>query len=371
MRVTGRRSRRVVASTCRSGSASTRAARAAGSPARGLYGHGELYADECELVEWVDVGVRVPGCGGTCLPINIAVQGSGVSVAAANPTSINFWGGSDQHDGEPRCDDHGGCGLQRGDRVRLRDQRAVLIRLRDVWGAGGTGRGTCTVHERYKPTATTASSGTTTVFECPVAGGSCLPIPFTEQGSGVSAASADPSSLDFGSVPINTASTKSVTITADSGYTISLASGGGINPPFSFGFGTCSGFSGPGTCSVQETFTPTAVVSGERHAERVRVPDRRRLLHPDSGFAHGERRERRGGEPGEHRLRQRADQHERSRPGDGDGRFGLQRSLGFGWRDQSAVLVRLRHVQRFQWPGDVLGAGDVHADGGGAGRAAP
>ena len=48
----------------------------------------------------------------------------------------------------------------------------------DSCGAGGgfTGPGTCTVKQRFTPTSATASSGTTNVFECPIAGGTCIPI---------------------------------------------------------------------------------------------------------------------------------------------------------------------------------------------------
>ena len=115
--------------------------------------------------------------------------------------------------------------------------------------------------ESYRPTALTSSSGTTNVFECPIAGGSCIPIPFTVQGTGVSAAAANPASIDFGNVPINTTASRAVTVTVDAGYQLSLASGTGINAPFGFAFGTCSGFNGPGTCSVTESYTPTAISS--------------------------------------------------------------------------------------------------------------
>jgi uncharacterized repeat protein (TIGR01451 family) len=75
-----------------------------------------------------------------------------------------------------------------------------------------------------------------------------------------SAASASPATVDFGDVPINTTVTRDVSITVDTGYEVELASGSGINVPFSFNFDTCSGsFAGPGTCNVKESFSPTAV----------------------------------------------------------------------------------------------------------------
>src|SRR5204863_8442438 len=75
----------------------------------------------------------------------------------------------------------------------------------DTCGAGGgfTGPGTCTILESFRPTAAGASSGTTNVFQCPVAGGTCIPIPFSVTGTGVSLAHASPASVPFGDVPIN------------------------------------------------------------------------------------------------------------------------------------------------------------------------
>jgi hypothetical protein len=78
------------------------------------------------------------------------------------------------------------------------------------------------------------------------------------------ASSASPPNVDFGSVPINTTATRSVTITVDSGYRTEVASGSGLNAPFSFDFSSCGtggGFTGPGTCTVNESFHPTALTS--------------------------------------------------------------------------------------------------------------
>ena len=110
--------------------------------------------------------------------------------------------------------------------------------------------------ERYTPTSTGPSSGTTNVFECPVVGGTCIGIPFNVTGTGVSAASASPNPVSFGNVPINTTVSQAVTITVDAGYAAELASGTGINTPFHFDFGTCGGAGG--TCTVNESYTPTA-----------------------------------------------------------------------------------------------------------------
>ena len=67
---------------------------------------------------------------------------------------------------------------------------------------------------------------------------------------------------NFGNVPINTTVTQSITVTVDAGYQIQSATGSGIDVPFAFTFDTCGaggGFTGPGTCNVSESFTPTAI----------------------------------------------------------------------------------------------------------------
>src|SRR4051812_38605682 len=78
------------------------------------------------------------------------------------------------------------------------------------------------------------------------------------------AAGANPSTVAFGTVPINTTVTSDVTITVDAGYRTQLASGSGINVPFSFDFDSCGaggGFAGPGTCTVKQSFRPTSATA--------------------------------------------------------------------------------------------------------------
>ncbi len=134
----------------------------------------------------------------------------------------------------------------------------------DTCGAGGgfAGPGTCTVTQRFTPTSVGSFNANTTVFECPIAGGSCLPVTFGVHGAGISQAAANPASIDFGNVPINTTVSRDVTITVDTGYRTEIASGSGINVPFGFDFDTCGaggGFAGPGTCNIKERYTPTSV----------------------------------------------------------------------------------------------------------------
>ena len=134
-------------------------------------------------------------------------------------------------------------------------------------GVGGfTGPGTCTAIASFDPTIVGIVAEVINILECPVGGGFCGTITFNVLGMGVSVAAANPPLVDFGSLPINTTATRSVTITVDAGHQISFTTGG-INPPFGFTFGTCFttiGFTGPGNCTVNESFSPTSpgAVSG-------------------------------------------------------------------------------------------------------------
>ena len=129
-------------------------------------------------------------------------------------------------------------------------------------GGGFVGPGTCTVEESYTPTSFTTSHDALSIFECPVAGGHCLSVDIPITGTGISLFKANPSSVDFGLVPINTRSTVPINLTIDSGFMVSLASGG-QSSPFGFDFSSClvpagGGFRGPGNCSVEESYTPTS-----------------------------------------------------------------------------------------------------------------
>ena len=203
-----------------------------------------------------------PVAGGTCIGIPVALQGTGVVEASANPPSVNF-GNVLLHanvtqpvtvtiDAGYRASVASGSGLNPPFAFDF-----------STCGAGGgfAGPGTCTVNESFSPTALGPASGTLNVFECPVAGGTCIGIPVPLSGNGSNAASANPPSVNFGSVPINTTVTQSVTLTIDAGYRAEVASGSGLNPPFGFDFDACGaggGFTGPGTCTVNESFSPTA-----------------------------------------------------------------------------------------------------------------
>ena len=100
----------------------------------------------------------------------------------------------DQHDGVEHRDDHGRPRATGPRLRRVRAERAVRVRLRElrhrrrVHGAGDVhGDGAV-----YADGSRAPNSGTTNVFECPVAGGTCIGIPFDVSGAGVSVASASP-----------------------------------------------------------------------------------------------------------------------------------------------------------------------------------
>jgi len=203
-----------------------------------------------------------PIAGGSCIAIPYSVSGTGISQASASPASVDF-GNVPLNTAQTRDVT---ITVDAGYRTQLASGSGINAPFSfdfDTCGAGGgfAGPGTCNVKQSFRPTSTTASSGTTNVFECPIAGGTCIPIPFSVSGTGVSLASASPSSVAFGNVPINTTQTRDVTITVDAGYRTQLASGSGINAPFSFDFDTCgagAGFAGPGSCNVKQRYSPTA-----------------------------------------------------------------------------------------------------------------
>ena len=121
-----------------------------------------------------------------------------------------------------------------------------------------TGPGTCTVKEKLLPAVTGPAAGTLSIDQCPTGPGACVNLAIDLTGTGVHVLGADPASVDFGNVAVNTTSTRTITITVDTGYEIEFIGGTGLNAPFNFGLDTCIGpFAGPGTCTVKENFCPT------------------------------------------------------------------------------------------------------------------
>jgi hypothetical protein len=114
------------------------------------------------------------------------VSGTGVSTAAASPSAVEFGnvpvGTTATRDVSISVDAGYSVQIASGSGINVPFGFAF-----DTCGAGGgfAGPGTCNVKQSFHPTSATESSGTTNVFECPVAGGSCIAIPYTVHGTGI------------------------------------------------------------------------------------------------------------------------------------------------------------------------------------------
>jgi hypothetical protein len=130
--------------------------------------------------------------------------------------------------------------------------------------AAGTGPGICNVNETLAPTTAGPLAVQLQVNECRINNSSdCITI-LTNLTANVVDATSRQTPFDFGTIPIGTSVTRSIPIVVDSGYLILAAFiNEALQPPFTFDFGTCatSAGTGPGTCSVTETFAPTDPVS--------------------------------------------------------------------------------------------------------------
>lgn len=125
-------------------------------------------------------------------------------------------------------------------------------------GTAATGPIKCTVRESFRPTTVGPVSDTLAISECN-SSGDCQSVDIPVSGAGKLDLAADPASVDFGSVPVNTTVSQTVTITVDDGFKVDASSSTGQGAPFGFSYDTCGadgGFTGPGTCTVKETFMP-------------------------------------------------------------------------------------------------------------------
>jgi hypothetical protein len=196
-----------------------------------------------------------PSTRGACIGANISVSGTGYSVF--------------QHSAVPTLD-FGSVGLNvtATDPITLTADTGYTVALATGSGlntpfsySAGTCAGepgTCTVDESFTPTSIGSSTGTLAVDECPTAVGPCIAATIAVSGRGYSVfQSSAPASVNFGSVTVNRTATDPITLTSDTGYTIALATGSGINAPFSYSAGTCSGQTG--SCTVDESYGPTSL----------------------------------------------------------------------------------------------------------------
>ena len=124
--------------------------------------------------------------GGTCIPITYAVSGRGISNAGASPNPVDF--GDVPLNTTVTRDVT--ITVDAGYRTELASGTGINAPFGfsfDTCGAGGgfTGPGTCNVKQRFTPTSAGTFNGSTNVFQCPVGGGSCIPITYTSTGVGV------------------------------------------------------------------------------------------------------------------------------------------------------------------------------------------
>ena len=68
-----------------------------------------------------------------------------------------------------------------------------------------------------------------------------------------------PAAVDFGDVPIGGSVSVALTVTVADGWHLLQAAGSGLSAPFGFAWGTCTGNTGPLTCALTESFTPTTL----------------------------------------------------------------------------------------------------------------
>ena len=189
-----------------------------------------------------------PTTGGPCLPFPLTEFGTGVMTGKATPSSFDF---GPQPVGSVTSQEVT-ITVDAGCKIGVISAGSFAF---DFGTCGGfIGPGTCTARVVFQPNAGGPFSSTTTIDECP-AHGPCLTFSIALKGVGANAV-ASGTSIDFGTVPINTTVSRAVPIAVDPGYRLSLAN---IIPPgaFGFDFGSCDvNFIGPGTCTAIQRFRP-------------------------------------------------------------------------------------------------------------------
>jgi hypothetical protein len=123
---------------------------------------------------------------------------------------------------------------------------------------GFSGPGTCKIELTFKPILFGTRNGVLRAFECPGIGGTCPTLFIDVTGRGIYVSRTRPTSINFGNVIVGRTKTITASITPDTFWSVYDAEGSATGVPLSTNLGTCANrFTGPGTCRLKESFTPT------------------------------------------------------------------------------------------------------------------
>jgi hypothetical protein len=115
----------------------------------------------------------------------------------------------------------------------------------------------CIIEVKFTPTATGTRAGTMTI-DANVSGGE-IALPLTGTGTAAGAVSLTPAAIDFGQVPVSTASQPLQATANNSGKTSVSVSSVKITGPFAITANTCGSSIAPGTaCQLTVVFSPAA-----------------------------------------------------------------------------------------------------------------
>jgi hypothetical protein len=195
--------------------------------------------------------------------VTIDESGSGVSNFAVNPSNINFRDVPLGTTATVPVSVTFDAGYDIGELVIVAGLVTWNMSFPSTGGCNGfVGPGSCTIDLTFTPYTTGTQSNVWTVGETPMdafGSGYTQSVGIAESGDGVSNFVVHPSSVNFGNVPLGTTATVPVSVTFDSGYDQGLT-GIIVGSPWNVSYPDnrgCGGFVGPGTCTMDLTFTPT------------------------------------------------------------------------------------------------------------------
>jgi hypothetical protein len=193
-----------------------------------------------------------------CQTIPVTMTGNAFSIASAKPSLIEF--------GSVPIE------TQVTKTATITVDNGYVIPSNAIHGSGTTfpfsfhttcldfrGPGHCTLDETFFPVNPQQWVGLTMVDECPMRGGTCVPINVSETGRGVSTLNVRPSFIGFGFIKLGKTARKTARITVDSAWRlVPNIAGGGDVAPYHVDLGRCLNFIGPGTCKITETYRPVS-----------------------------------------------------------------------------------------------------------------